>query len=361
MNGSPPTRGEDFSGTEKGLGMVTLSAPTREKILIVDDERTVRRSLNKCLTRNGFNCAEAGNADEALAHLETNPADLVILDIMMPGLSGSELLPCLREKHPDTAVVMATAVVEPDMIVDCMKHGAVDYITKPFDVNQLVGNIEMVLQQRQLELTLKEKQQVLEGKIEEQARELQKLFIDAVESLVSALEAKDTYTAGHSRRVTKLAIDTGQALGLSAAEIDNLRWAALLHDIGKIGIDSSVQNKPGSLTPSEYDYILTHCSIGPGIVQPLVNDAIVEMIRHHHDRFDGKNGKQALSGRNIPLGARILAVADSFDAMTSDRPYRGAMPAARAVAEIKRCSGTQFDPAVVKAFLRSPIVKSLSV
>jgi putative two-component system response regulator len=176
---------------------------------------------------------------------------------------------------------------------------------------------------------------------------------------VSALEAKDPYTAGHSRRVTKLAIDTGQALGLSSAELDNLHWAALLHDIGKIGIDPSVQNKPGTLTPAEYDYILTHCSIGPGIVQPLVNTAIVEMIRHHHDSYDARNGKQVLSKRDIPLGARILAVADSFDAMTSDRPYRTAMPAVRAIAEIKRCSGSQFDPAVVKAFLKSPIVKSL--
>ncbi len=339
--------------------MTLLAAPSRESILIVDDEKTVRRSLNKCLTRNGFACAEAGSAAEALAHLEAWPADLVILDIMMPGTTGADLLPQLREKHPNTAIIMATAVVEPETIVTCMKNGALDYITKPFDVGQLVGNIETVLRKRQLELNLKEKRQDLEGKVEQQARELQKLFMDAVESLVSALEAKDPYTAGHSRRVTKLAIDTGQALGLSPAELDNLHWAALLHDIGKIGIDPSVQNKPGSLTPAEYDYILTHCSIGPGIVQPLVNTAIVEMIRHHHDSFNARNGRQVLSGRAIPLGARILAVADSFDAMTSDRPYRAAMPAARAIAEIKRCSGSQFDPAVVKAFLKSPIVKSL--
>ena len=142
-------------------------------------------------------------------------------------------------------------------------------------------------------------------------------------------------------------------------ELDNLHWAALLHDIGKIGIDPSIQNKPGSLTQAEYDYILTHCSIGPGIVQPLVNTAIVEMIRHHHDSYRPRNGKQILSGRDIPLGARILAVADAFDAMTSDRPYRSAIPVAGAVAEVKRCAGTQFDPAVVKAFLKSPIVKSL--
>jgi putative two-component system response regulator len=334
-------------------------APAKETILIVDDEKTVRRSLNKCLTRSGFNCEEADNAGEALTYMQNNPADLVILDIMMPGISGTELLPELKKSFPDTAFVMATAVVEPDTIVHCMKNGAQDYITKPFDLGQLVANIKQVLKKREVELHLKEKRQALEGKVEQQSKDLQNLFIDAIESLIGALEAKDRYTAGHSRRVTKIAVDTGQALGLTGEVLENLRWAALLHDIGKIGIDSSVQNKPGILTPSEYDYILTHCSIGPGIVQPLVNDEIVEMIRHHHDSYDGSGLKQIVSGDDIPLGARILAVADAFDAMTSDRPYRAAMPAAKAVAEIKRCAGTQFDPAVVKAFLKTPIINSL--
>ncbi len=340
---------------------MTTADSVKEKILIVDDERTVRRSLNKCLTNNGFVCSEAASAKEALGILEKEPADLVILDIMMPGSPGTALLPEIRRKHPDTAVVMATAVVEPDTIVDCMKNGALDYITKPFDVKQLVENIEMVLQKRKLELDLKEQRATLEGKVEQQSRELQKLFIDAVESLVGALEAKDKYTAGHSRRVTKLAVDTAREIGLSGTDLENLRWAALLHDIGKIGIDSRVQNKPGSLTPREYDYVLTHCNIGPGIVAPLVNQEIIDVIRHHHDSYDGKGLNQVVYGSDIPLGARILAVADSFDAMTSDRPYRSALPAAEAVFEIQRCSGTQFDPDVVKAFLASPFIRSLNV
>ena len=234
-----------------------------------------------------------------MAYLGSRPADLVILDIMMPGIPGSELLPRIKEAFPNTAVIMATAVVEPDTIVNCMKNGAYDYITKPFDVSQLIKNIETVLEKRNLELNLKEKSQFLEGKVTEQAKELQKLFIDAVESLISALEAKDKYTAGHSRRVTKIALDIAYMLGIEGEERENIRWAAMLHDIGKIGIDPSIQNKPGILTPNEYNYILTHCSIGPGIVQPLVNESIVDAIRHHHDSYDGSGMNQSLAGDRI--------------------------------------------------------------
>ncbi len=334
--------------------------PYRERILIVDDEKTVRRSLNKCLTMNGFTCEEASNAVEAITALRNNPVDLVILDIMMPGTSGSALLPQLKKSFPDTAVVMATAVVEPDTIVNCMKNGALDYITKPFDIDQLLQNVQSVLEKKKLEGDLNKKRQVLEGKVTEQAKELQKLFIDAVESLVSALEAKDKYTAGHSRRVTKIALDIAYVMGIKEGDLENVRWAALLHDIGKIGIDPSIQNKAGVLTPTEYNYIQTHCSIGPGIVQPLVNDVIVEAIKHHHDSYDGTGMNQTIKGDNIPLISRILAVADSFDAMTSDRPYRSAMSPNKALEEVQRCADTQFDPVIVKAFLKTPMVKSLN-
>lgn len=320
-------------------------------VLIVDDEALVRRTLRKCLAGEGFNCEEAGSVDEAFEHLKNKLSEVVILDIKMPGKLGSQALPEIKRDFPDTAVVMATAVIDPCIIAQCMKDGAEDYITKPFDVDHIVENIKIVLEKRRLQLEINRARTVLEGKAIEQTRMLQKTFSGAIESLISALEAKDQYTAGHSRRVTEIAVAIGRNLKLSEEMLEDLRWGSLLHDIGKIGIDAKIQNKPGKLTPEEYQCILGHCSIGPGIVQSLVNERIVEIIRHHHDWYDGSRTSQTIRKENIPLGARIVAVADSFDAMTSDRPYRAAISTNTAIAEITQCIAKQFDPIVVKAFL----------
>ena len=182
---------------------------------------------------------------------------------------------------------------------------------------------------------------------------IRKISLGAIEALVTALEAKDKYTGGHSRRVTEIALALGNELGLSAGDMEGLRWGSLLHDVGKIAIDQRVQNKPGKLTDEEYEHIMTHARIGADIVRPIVNGKIVEMIEHHHDHYDGSGLHQITGGNDIPLEARILAVADALDAMTSDRPYRPAMSIAEAIDEIKRCAGTQFDPDVVTALLKT--------
>lgn len=325
------------------------------RILIVDDEEAVRKLLRQKLSREGYQCEEASTAEQALGKLKSKPVEVAILDIKMPGKSGIELLPEIKDGYPDTAVIMATAVTQTSVVIQCMKQGAADYIAKPFNLDEVVQSVERVLEKRKLELELRQYQQHLEKTVEKQAVKIRKLFLGAIESLVYALEAKDKYTAGHSRRVTDFAVVIGCELGLSATGLEDLYWAALLHDVGKIAVDQLIQNKPSRLTPEEYEHMMAHAHVGADIVKQVVSGKVVEIIEHHHDYYDGSGLAQVITGEDIPLGARILAVADTFDAMTSDRPYRPAMSPEEARDEIKRCTGIQFDPVVTAAFLRIPV------
>ncbi len=325
----------------------------RETLLIVDDEVAIRRLIIQKLSGEGYQCEEADDAEQALNILAINPIALVMLDVRMPGKSGIELLPEIKAGYSDTAVIMATAVNDINVAIECLKQGADDYICKPFNLEEVSLSVQRALEKRRLKLEIREYQQYLEERIEEQTGEIRKLFLGAIEALVSALEAKDKYTGGHSRRVTEIALALGNELGLSAQDMEDLRWGSLLHDIGKIAVDQVIQNKPDKLTREEYEHIMTHVHVGAEIVRPVVNGKITEMIEHHHDHYDGSGLHQVIAGDNIPLGARILAVADAFDAMISDRPYRSAMSITEIVDEIKRCAGTQFDPVVVTAFLNT--------
>ncbi|MGQ9546400.1 MAG: HD domain-containing phosphohydrolase [Dehalococcoidia bacterium] len=325
----------------------------RETLLIVDDEAPIRKLLCRKLSHEGYRCEEANDAEEVLNTLATTPVALVILDIKMPAKSGIELLPEIKSGFPDTAVIMATAVTDINVAIQCLTQGADDYLCKPFNLEEVSLAVQRALEKRSLQLELRDYQQYLEEKIEEQTGEIRKLFLGAIEALVSALEAKDRYTAGHSQRVSDVALAIGNELGLSPQEMEDLRWGGLLHDVGKIAIDQLIQNKPARLTPDEYEHVMSHSRVGADIVRPVVNGKIVEMIEHHHDRYDGSGLHQTVAGADIPLGARILAVADAFDAMISDRPYRSALSITEAIDEIRRCSGTQFDPSVVTAFLKN--------
>lgn len=319
-------------------------------ILVVDDEQVVRRAISKRLTKAGHHCIEAGDSDKVIDLMKEGRPELVILDIKMPGKSGSELLPEILAAYPGTAVIMATAIVDPHVIVECMRSGAQDYIIKPFDLEYIAQIVTKVLEKKKLEEDIQEFQQNLQMQVENQKKEIQKLFLNSIESLVFALEAKDKYTAGHSRRVATIAVAIAEKMNLSGDELDNIRLGALLHDTGKIAIDHNIINKAGRLTEDEYRHVMAHASIGAGIVKPIVSEEILDIILHHHGFFNGAGFDQTLKGNDIPLGARILAVADSYDAMTSDRPYRSALSNEAGIEEINRCSGTQFDPEVVNAF-----------
>ena len=320
-------------------------------VLIVDDEEIIRWILNRKLSKEGYICEEAGDAKQALAKLRVKPSELVVLDINMPGKLGSELLPEIRATFPETAVIMASGVTDTSVIARCIKDGAQDYVVKPFRLAEVLMSVGRSLEKRKLELQMQEYQRHLRNKDEKHVAEMRRAFLGAVEDLVCTLEESDKYTAGHSREVTGISLGIGKQLGMDLDQLEDLLWGALLHDVGKIAVDPAILNKPGELTPGEYRHIMTHAVVGPSLVSPLVNERVVEIISHHHDHYDGGGLDQIVAGEDISLGARIVAVADAFDAMTSDRPYRAAMSRDEAFEEMKRCSGTQFDPAVTSVLL----------
>ncbi len=328
-------------------------ADNPESILIVDDEAAVRLLLHRKLMNQGYQCKEAGTADEALEKIKSESAALVILDIKMPGKSGIELLAEIKAEYPDTAVIMATAIADIDTAIHCMKQGAYDYITKPFKLDEVVIGIERALEKRSLEQENRDYQEHLKKKVEQQAKKIRESFLNALAALVYALEAKDKYTSGHSQRVAEIAVAISREMGLSRPDINNVRLAGLIHDIGKIGVRASVLNKPDRLSDVEFQHIITHSEIGEHILTPVVEDEqILKAVRHHHEHYDGTGYPDGLSAEQIPLIARILAVADAYDAITSERPYRRAISPQVAYSIIHSCKGSQFDPEIADTFLR---------
>lgn len=323
-----------------------------ERILVVDDVASFRKFIARMLTEKGYECVAVADGNAALAMLSKRPFALVLLDITMPGQSGIEVLRELTRRHRDTAVIMMTAKDDARIAMEITKIGAYDYIIKPINIIALLVRVRSALEKRRLRLENREYQLYLEDKVRKQTEKIRKSFLNSITSLVFALEARDKYTSGHSQRVSKMALGISQGLGMPPDQNRKIRLAGLLHDIGKIGIKESVLTKPGRLTDEEYSHISAHSVIGERILRPVVDDEeILKIVRHHHERYDGKGYPDGLSGQQIPLGARILSVADTYDAMTSDRPYRKALTPRTAFVELERQINTQFDPGIVEAFL----------
>ncbi|HEX4561068.1 MAG TPA: HD domain-containing phosphohydrolase [Gemmatimonadales bacterium] len=321
--------------------------------LVVDDEPRLRRVLVRLLEGDGFICREAGSGVEALEALEKEPVPLMLSDVRMPLMDGVALLREVTHRWPDTAVVMVTAVADVDSAVNCLQLGALDYVAKPFHLDEVRARVTQALDKRRLLLENKNYHRQLEERVEVQARRLEEMFLEGVEMMADAQEAKDPYLQGHSLRVAEYATRAGAVLGLDQAQQATLFLGGRLHDVGKIGVREEVLHKPGKLTDEEYRHIMSHPVVGARMLARMLRDepTALAIVRSHHERFDGKGLPDGLEGDQIALPVRLVSVADSFDAMTSARPYRPPLPVAHAIDELNRMSGKQFWPDAVKAFL----------
>ena len=338
------------------------------RILIVDDETSVRDILSRKLTKEGYRCTVASDGPSALKNLRVYQFELVLLDINMPGKSGTSVLKQIVDNYKDVAVIMITALSDVQTAIDTMRRGAYDYIIKPIDLSTLIFSIEKALERRSLIVENNDYQLHLEEKVKRQTEKIRDTFLNSIESLVYALEAKDNYTSGHSYRVTTIAVAIANEMNMPKEHIEKIRLAGLIHDIGKIGVKESILNKPGKLTDEEYKHVMSHSEIGERIISPIIEDKeILDLVRHHHERYDGKGYPDGLSAKKVhqgtmisdlskerlSLGARILAVADAYDAMTSERPYRASMSPEEACAELEKAREKQFDPDVIDALFRT--------
>lgn len=337
-------------------------------ILIVDDEEPIRRLLSMCLGPS-YSCVTAGSAEEATLLLEQDKFNLVITDIRMPGSSGLELCQLVQKSSPETVVIMVSGMTDIQFAVQSMREGAFDYITKPFDLDQVLIVVERALRYQALVEAKQRYEQSLEESVRDRTSELRSLNLDlnsmletlytnyraTLRSLAKALEARDVETRGHSDRVVAYCLRLGREFGLNHNELIALEQGALLHDIGKIGIRDSILLKEGPLSEAEWTEMRKHVGRGLDIIDGIdFLSGARAIVGEHHEKYDGSGYPHGVRGEKIHVNARIFSVADTFDAITSDRPYRNRQSYAAARAEIMAHIGKQFDPRVVNAFLRIP-------
>ncbi|MGB0034716.1 MAG: HD domain-containing phosphohydrolase [Candidatus Acidiferrales bacterium] len=334
----------------------------KEKILVVDDEEAIREVISTLLDSQGYRCTVRQNGRLGLDAFRKDSFDLVLSDIVMPEMDGLKLLAALRNEDPDVPVIMVTAMHDIAIALEAIRSGAYDYILKPFEKDQLHLSVRRALEHRRLVLENRTYQSDLEHLVAERTQQLSIALQDleqsydyTLEALGGALDAKDAETEGHCQRVTAFTITIAKIMGVDKGLLRHIARGAFLHDIGKMGIPDSILRKPGPLTNEEREIMRRHCEIGYAVLEriPFLKDA-AEIVLSHQECFNGSGYPRGLRGEQIPLGARIFAVADTLDAMISDRPYRKALPISAAREEIRRHAGTQFDPRVVEVFLSQP-------
>jgi putative two-component system response regulator len=328
-----------------------------QQILIVEDEENVLRLIDKELRSVGYPCQLARNAQEARALMERQVFALIISDINLPGESGLELVNYVAHQYPDTAIIMESGIDDQQTTEGALTIGAYGYLIKPFDSNQLRIQVFNALRRRKLEIENRRYLQNLEAKVRERTQallatvnHLQKSIIGTINLVASTVEIRDPYTAGHQRRVSDLAAEIANEMGLTLPQAEGIRLAGLVHDVGKIFIPAEILGRPGKITDIEFAIIKTHAQVGYQLLKPIDFPWPIALIVHqHHERMDGSGYPRGLSGEEIILEARVLAVADVVEAIASHRPYRPALGIDKALEEINAKAGILFDATVVEA------------
>jgi putative two-component system response regulator len=346
---------------------VATPVPLREldrgpaAVLVVDDDEPVRGALQRFLTQEKFQVLGAASGADALEALGRERVGCILLDIRLPDMVGTDLVPLLLEREPAAAILLLTAVDDAATAALCLQRGALDYLVKPVDLQEILRAVRRALRRRdatlesqQINRWLTQEVAVRTDELHRERENLQRLSVATLEALVNALEAKDPHLRGHSARVAELSARVAAALGLDEDGVEAVRTAGRLHDIGKIGIRETILNKEGPLTDEEFDHIKSHPVVGAQILAPLTHlRDVIGYVRSHHERWDGSGYPDGLAGEAIPIGARIIGAVETFDALTTSRPYQDVMTPAQAVARMRALVDTVLDRRVHQALARA--------
>jgi putative nucleotidyltransferase with HDIG domain len=338
--------------------MISEKRMNNGRVLVIDDDLSTVELVCQALEIAGYNVKGVTDANEIKGILTKNAYETILTDINMPQISGIEFLEYVNQVDEKLPVILMTGYSDTHYLMSAIKLGAYDFIKKPFNMDELIITVNHAVAKRRLELRYEEYHDMLEEMVLKRTDELMKAnktietnLVKTILAMVNALEASDTYTRGHSERVTAVSMLILEQLKLADKKnMKMLRLGAILHDIGKIGIEPNILNKPSRLNDQEYQIIKNHPAIGYNIISPIeLNNEVFNIVRQHHERVDGKGYPNNIKGDKISILARIVSVADTYDAITSDRAYRKGKSKEFAFDEINKYSGTQFDPEVVKA------------
>lgn len=332
--------------------MTYLNSTTVDRsILIVDNDEGTRLAVADHFGAKGITVSHAETCEMALAFLEDQSFDLILVEILIPDMGGIELARRIKKYMPEQAVIILTSSGDVKNSIEAMRLHVNDYILKPVDLDELETRVALVFMKLETRKRDRSHQFQLVEKVLEQEKKLEDNFLQAVRSLIHAIEARDRYTKGHSFRVTRLVEALLRQLNFEADILSDIVLASQLHDTGKLGISDTILRKTSGLSNEEFFVMRTHPEVGYHILKPILPESCLGGILHHHERWDGKGYPMNLQGEEIPLGARIISIADSFDAMVTDRTYRQALSISTALTEIEKGSGRQFDPDLVSPFV----------